>query len=122
MNVENSLCASAGAPTGLFNDEPQGGALIEEAQFAILVLSIGRVEVQSSFEQAAMRIGDERPGVAPQRVGTVCSRVMVGQVFDELLDVRMPFVIVTKIGAVIVSPRRTADVFVGEQELTEVMV
>src|SRR5262249_59438040 len=63
-HVEDPPGAGGRPPARLLDDEGEGGALVKEAELALLVLGVGRVEVDAALYQAPVEVGDQRAGVA----------------------------------------------------------
>src|SRR5262245_44485307 len=78
LHVENPFGARRREPTGLLDDERKRRALVQEAELALGVIRVGRVEVDTALEEVAVDVCYERSGV-PERIRPMARRGSLSQ-------------------------------------------
>src|ERR1051325_3796212 len=108
LYVENSLVSIRRRSACLLNDEGEWTGLVQKSQLAALVLSVRRIGEQSTAEQIAMEISDERPDVTS--IHRLAIAVDAAVVVHEVLHFRLPLSMIRIVDRQISAQVRRANV------------
>ena len=120
LHVQDRPVAGLRAPARLLHDEGHRVGLVHQAQLAVRVAGVGRVDVDAPLHQVAVEVGHEGTDVA-RRVGArgrIVGRLLLHPL-DVLLEARLPGVVVALVDRVDVAAVRRGDAGVREQELAD---
>lgn len=117
-DVENVTRAVGALAASVDDEEGEWRGFVEEAQLAFLVSLLHGVHVNTSIQQVAMEVGDQRADIATG-VRAMRRLVLDFHPVRELLDGLVPLVVVRLVDGEALGVRGQLHVLVGQDELTD---